>query len=371
MHLYERKIKLEHKDPSHLTLDDNRSWRYRIFKEAFAHHYKNCPMYTRYCKMHDVEPEDIKSYEDLVKIQPVPSDAFRDLEEPIISVPKEEIIFKSTTSSTTSKKPIWFHMDRVSLSRTNIANKKAFIDILGLKDGFVFFLTPQESETGLVRGMQAALKTLEFPESNVDYLVKEGGQLDSEIALGLISNCGMRPRHLYGPPFALMHVVEYIERNNEGIKLDKDSRVMTTGGWKGVKGEVPRENFNERVSRAFGISDGQVRDNLGLTDIFTMLPECECHNKHVMPWFHISVRDPKDTNEEVGEGEKGLLVYMSSLIQSYPAFCMTGDMGTVREVKCRCGRISQVVEHLGRAKGTGARGCAIRLEEFMEIITRR
>ena len=94
---------LEHEDPFHMDLNEVRDCKFRVFRQAFEHHYTNCPIYKKYCKVYDIEPNDIKSYNDLVKIPPVPSDAFRDLKEPIISVPETEIIFKSTTSSTTSR----------------------------------------------------------------------------------------------------------------------------------------------------------------------------------------------------------------------------------------------------------------------------
>jgi hypothetical protein len=45
-------------------------------------------------------------------------------------------------------------------------------------------------------------------------------------------------------------------------------------------------------------------------------------------------------------------------------------MGAVWEKECKCGFTGQTVEHRGRASKLGARGCAIRLEEFMKIITR-
>jgi long-chain-fatty-acid---luciferin-component ligase len=77
-------------------------------------------------------------------------------------------------------------------------------------------------------------------------------------------------------------------------------------------------------------------------------------------------------NSEVGEGEEGLLVLMSSFVTSYPAIVASGDMGAVwNKKKCECGRSGQIVEHLGRGSKLGARSCAIRMEQFMEAITRK
>ena len=89
------------------------------------------------------------------------------------------------------------------------------------------------------------------------------------------------------------------------------------------------------------------------------------------PWVHISARNPEKINEGVAEGEKGLLVLMSSKIHSYPAFAMPSDMGIVKEGKCECGRYGQTVELTGRAKDAGLRGCAISIQEFMEVLADR
>ncbi len=85
------------------------------------------------------------------------------------------------------------------------------------------------------------------------------------------------------------------------------------------------------MAEFFGINENQIRDGLGLTDIMGMIPECEYHNKHVPPWYHISIRNPENINEEAEEGKTGLLAAMSAFVSSYPAFTLPGDMGAVWE----------------------------------------
>jgi long-chain-fatty-acid---luciferin-component ligase len=361
---------LEHPDPSRMSIDEGRAWKLKGFKQAFEFHYKNCPEYNTYCKLHDTTPNDINNYNDLVKIQPVPSDAFRDSEKLILSVPEKDIVDILTTSSTTSKKPVRYAFDKLTFNRINKANGKLWRLGCDVEIGSLCLMGPRpaESDTGLVRGGYLGWKNAGFRDEDIFFAVRDK-KVDS---VGIINDLAKakKPRNLYGPPFIFLAFINYLEEKGETINLDKVSKVVTTGGWKGVSGEVSREELNNKISKYLNIPIENIRDGYGTTDIFTILPECEYHHKHVPPCFNISVRDPQDTSLEVNEGEIGLIVLMSYLIQSYPAFTMPADMGTVIERECECGRNGQIVELKGRAKGSGARGCAIRMEEFMEIITK-
>ncbi len=363
---------LQHPEPFRMPESQVAESKLKVFMQIFEHHYRNCEQYRKYCELYNLKPYDIRTLDDLVKIQPIPSDAFRGTEKPITSVPEDKIVMVATTSSTTSKNPCKYALDADTLRRTSQTGIH-FLKDVGLINGFVIMLTPSpdESDTGLVRGMSHVLKEgLKFGD-RIMYAVKHG-KVETEAVLNTITSTHHRPIHLYGPPFVYMHFVDYIEKHGIEVRLDKDSRLITTGGWKTVAGEVTKKELNERVSKAFHVKDDQIRDGLGLTDIYSMIMECEHHNKHVPPWIHVSARDPADMNKEVDEGEEGILVLMSGFVTSYPAIVATGDMGAVwNKKKCECGRTGQIVEHRGRGSKLGARGCAIRLEQFMEVITRK
>lgn len=363
---------LKHSEPFKMPEHEASELKLKSFMQIFEHHYKNCPEYRKYCDLYNLKPHDIKTLSDLVKIQPIPSDAFRGTQKLIMSVPEDKIVLVATTSSTTSKSPCRYPLDADTLRRTSMTGIHFLRDV-GMTDGFVVMLTPSptESDTGLVRGMTHVLKEgLKF-EDRIMYAV-HNGKVETEKVINTITTTKHRPIHLYGPPFVYMHFIDYIEKHGLEIRLDSRSRLITTGGWKTVAGEVTKQELNERMAKTFHIKEDQIRDGLGLTDIYSMILECEYHNKHVPPWIHVSARDPADMNMEVDEGEEGMLVLMSSFVTSYPAIVATGDMGAVWNKKiCKCGRKGQIVEHRGRGTKLGARGCAIRLEQFMEIISKK
>jgi long-chain-fatty-acid---luciferin-component ligase len=347
-------------------------WKLKMFKQAFTFHFNNCPEYKRYCEMHNLKPEDIKTYEDLIRIQPIPSDIFRDSEKLILSIPESEIVRILTTSSTTSKNPVKYPLNKETIDRFAIFNGASWQTTMEIVPGkgTIIVLSPPPSETkvGLVGGAYITFQKMGFNDSNINFVAK-GGQFDCKQILDIIVNSN-RPQHFYGPPFAYWNLVEYMKSKGEKIILGDESRLIITGGWKGVTGEVSKEELYKGIAEFLGVNQNQIRDGLGLTDIMGMIPECRYHKKHVPPWYHISIRNPENINEEVEEGKTGLLAAMSAFVSSYPAFTLPGDMGAVWEKECDCGLTGQIVEHRGRASKLGARGCAIRLEEFMKIITR-
>ena len=349
----------------------------KFFRESFKHHYDNCPEYKRYCDMNKIKPEDIKTYADLEKIQPVPSDAFRDSDKLILSIPEEKIKSVFTTSSTTSPNPVRYAFSERDLYKMPDLNGALWClgHEMDKKDpGSAFFLapSPKESDTGLVKGGYLSFKNIGIKDENIYFGVQDG-KIDAEDLVKKMENA-KKPVYIYGPPFAYLPFIE-LWKNKGGkdslINLSEDARVITTGGWKGVKHDVTKEELIEQIAKIFGIEHSQVRDGYGTTDIMTMFPECKYHKKHVPFWNHVSIRDPEDTSKELEPGKEGLVVLMASWIEAYPAYCMTGDMGYVKEEECECGRKGQTVEITGRAKGAGARGCAIRLEQFMEAIQRK
>ena len=364
---------LKQPDALKLSTEEYHKWKYKVFKQAFQWHYENCPEYNDYCKLYNIKSDDINSYEDLIKIPPIPSDVYRESDKLILSVPEKDIIRILTTSSTTSKNPVKFPIDKRTWNLSMGFTAKNWDQVAQINGkGSVIFLTPspQESDTGLVGGMYGVFRSTGFTNDDIHFSVKKN-VFNADKIINIIEN-SKKPRNLYGPPFAYMHFIKYLEEHNLNIKLDDGSRAITTGGWKGVEEhKVSKEEFNKRVGKALGLNSRYIRDGYGSTDIMTCIASCEYHNIHIPPWFHVSIRDPENIQEEVAEGEHGLIVLMSAYVFSYPAFTMPADMGISKEIDCECGRTSQVVKIKGRATTGGQRGCAVRLEQFMEGISKK
>jgi long-chain-fatty-acid---luciferin-component ligase len=373
---------IEHPNPFEMSITEATEKRFEGIREMFSYHYDNNSLYRKYCNRHEIAPDDIKNHEDLAYIPLLPSDMFKVLStsgkeddiEKIASVPRGSIVTYFTTSGTTGI-PTRYPFDRESIRRTTVSNTQInrYIGEIN-EDSYLLMLTPslEETKTGLVQGMYMAVRPILKKDDQISFGIKNG-KLDLENMITALSLTNYRPRHLFGPPFVYKEIAEYLIKKGNKLKLEERSKAFMSGGWKRVKGEVRREELDKLISEAFGVHEENIRDGLGLTDIFSWLLECSYHKKHVPPWMHISARNPRDLREEVGTGEEGILAFLTSAITSYPSFIISGDIGVVTisyKEKCKCGRIGPTIEHRRRATGMAARGCALVIEEVLKMMRR-
>lgn len=369
-----------HPDPFGMGMAESTQKRFEAIKETFRHHYSNNTIYKKYCDKYGVTPENMRSHEDLLYIPLLPSDFFKEISasgkeeeiKKISSVPQNSIVAYFTTSGTTGI-PTKYPFDKDSMRRTTMSNVQINRHIGEINEGsYMLMLTPppEETTTGLVRGMYMSVKPILNKDDQISFGVRDG-KIDTKNILSALNSTDYRPRHLFGPPFVYKKIAEDLIKEGKELKLDEESKAFMSGGWKRIKGEVKREELDEMVSKAFGIYKENIRDGLGLTDIFSWLLECSYHRKHVPPWIHVSIRNPKNLKEEVEVGDEGLFAFLTSVITSYPSFVITGDIGVVTagyEERCECGRIGPTVEHRRRARGMAARGCALVLEEVIALM---
>ncbi len=367
-----------------MNMREIKNIKFKLLKLSFTHHFNNNPVYREYCKSQGITPKEIKEYKDLTKIPLIPSDYFKELskredfEEYIkyfISCKPSEIVTYFTTSGTTGK-PSKYPFDKESLLNLTPSNIKIFKEVgkIGEKDKIIFLTPhPAKTATGMVQGMYLTMKNY-VGENNLVFAIDE--RFDAEnIVRKIEKEKGSQIRHLYGPPFMYNELCDYMLEKGIVIPLEEKSKAFETGGWKRyAKGEVPRKELDKKIAKCFKIKEENIRDGLGLTDIFSILLECEYHEKHVPPWIHVSIRDPENLQEEVATGEEGLIAYMTPLITSYPAYVITGDIGREKvsqDEYCECGRVGNTVEHRRRAKGTPARGCALVLDEILSRMAKK
>ena len=355
---------MEMPDPFHLDPKDVKDIKFKIIKESYLHHFRNCKAYRNYCKSLDREPNDVKDYQDLVKIPLLPSNVFK--ERTILSVPKEEVTFY--TSSGTSGVVSRVGKDRITLQRA-FKSYRIVTDKLGRWRGaFVGIFSPDPKKLSTPLWFSTLMASaLDLPKE-FSFFVNEEWKIDVEKVYRELTETKTRPRHLVGPPFMYLYYI----RQGQPVELDEDSIIGTGGGWKRFTGEmIEREEFEKLIAKHFGIQRENIRDGLNMVEINSVMLDCECKCKHIPPWLHVTVRDPKNPEEELPPGEEGLLGYLDPLAHSYPGFILSDDIGKIvvsENENCECGRAGPCLHtEIRRAKGTEARGCALKLEEFIEL----
>lgn len=336
-----------------------------LIKHSFEYHYMHNALYNKICEEKGVTLTNLQCIEDVTLIPTIGIGKFKDINAHLLLTKPICELEHELRSTGTSGIPSISRRDEMTLTRSVLSIFSMFREMFGFFGGAAIYLAPSAEEMpemGLVKLINMFSGLL---DSNRFFI--SGHAFDPEAVIQQLRDWQhVHTRHIIGPPFLVERLAAYIEEHRIDIQLDKQSQVITLGGWRSFTGrEINRLEFYEQIARVFGIRQGQVRDMFGLVETNFMAIECEHHAKHVPPWVHFSIRNLDKLEEEVALGEPGRLVVYDPTSLSYPGFIMTDDLVYVDSQACPCGRKGQVVNYMYRIKGAEVGCCAINLEKFM------
>jgi long-chain-fatty-acid---luciferin-component ligase len=344
-----------------IPLAEQRDLRERHVRAAFERHADISGRYGDFVRR-QLGTTDLGSIS-LGEIPVIPTSSFK--QHSVLSVAPEEIS-KWCVSSGTRGRQSTVGRDRRSLERL-LGSIRAGISLIHswLEDDVeVIHLGPERKEAGDIWFMYVmSLIELSFP---TEHFVRRDHFHASEAIerIAKILKEGKQDIVVVGPPFRVQDLADAIERHQ--TRLDGGSRlsVVTAGGWKRLSGiSVPRPEFDERISRVFGLREPtQIRDAFNQVELNTVFIECSAHRKHVPPWVYATTRDA-DRLRPQAVGTPGLLSYLDASAISYPAFIVTDDVGRVDEGECPCGRSGVTMTVERRLTRVSARGCALTLDK--------
>lgn len=150
---------------------------------------------------------------------------------------------------------------------------------------------------------------------------------------------------LMGVSFALLNLVESFS-----FEL-KNSIVMETGGMKGRRKEMIREELHSVLAAGFGVE--HIHSEYGMTELLSQAYSKGQGIFDCPPWMKILVRDPEDALELLPQGKTGGLNVIDLANFNSCAFIATQDLGKVHPD----GRL----EILGRFDNSDIRGCNLLL----------
>lgn len=351
--------------------------KFKVITKSFKYHYENNEYYHELCKASNVTPTDLKDISDFVKIPLIPMETFK-IPDPgahfLLNAPVDQMELNATSSGTGGN---YSCARRDSASVTNLMTLiiGQYREFLKVSSGAALFLAPSLGEVPEMSTM-GMLRTFTIFNGLINtcgYAI-ENKSFNCEKAVNLLKQWeGKLTRFIFGPPFLLNSFCDYLIENNIKIKLDSDTKIVTIGGWKRNSGaEIPREELEKKCMDCFSVKAEQIRDMYAMAETNFIILECENKVRHIPQTLHFSIRDFADPTKEVKDGEQGLIAVLDPSSLSYPAYVLTEDAGIMRKnVKCSCGRTSDVVEILGRVTTSLTKTCLLTLEEFIEEKTKQ
>jgi len=254
-----------------------------------------------------------------------------------VSGKKAEVIFKS--SGTTMQHPARHHVVDASLYRKSFT--EGFRRIYGAPEKLcILALLPAYLEregSSLVYMMDHLIGISEHPDSGF-YLDKLGGLSD---LLHKRRKDG-HPTLLMGVSFALLDLAE-----QHPLQLGDHIIVMETGGMKGRRREMIRNELHEVLKEAFGLS--VIHSEYGMTELLSQAYSRGEGRFFTPPWMQVSIRDPNDPLSPPGAGQSGGINVIDLANVYSCSFIATGDLGK--------SYADGSFEVLGRFDHSDIRGC--------------
>ncbi len=304
----------------------------KIALKIFRFQYENNLVYREFCDLLKTEVAKVKSLE---QIPFLPIQFFKS--HSVLStrdVVQETFSSSGTTGLMTSKHLV------TDVTLYEESYRKGFSQFYGtIEDYVILALLPSYLEregSSLIYMVRDLIELSRNPESgfylhNQDDLVQKLIRLDQS-GQNVI---------LIGVTFALLDLVEKQE-----FKL-QNTIIMETGGMKGRRKEMIREELHDLLSKGLGVSS--IHSEYGMTELLSQAYSLGNGVFECPPWMQILIRETEDALSYVGPGKTGGINVIDLANINSCSFIATQDLGKKNP--------NSTFEVLGRFDNSDIRGC--------------
>lgn len=290
--------------------------------EVFEFQYANCAIYKQYCNYLNKNPSNVK---EVLDIPFLPIEFFKN--HAIKSGKwKETKIFKSSGTTLTGRSRHLIRDENFYHNLSSDVFTKTFGDLSEVK---IIALLPSYQEQG-----DSSLISM------VDHLIslghKDSGYYLKRDIKSLLSQRGRKI--VMGVSYALLDLAE------EKTKA-VDTIIIETGGMKGRRKEITREELHNHLIGSFGLKE--IWSEYGMTELLS-----QAYGKRGFfkfpPWAKCLIRDINDPFSYVPNGKSGGINVIDLANIDSCCFIETKDLGRANE---------EYFEVLGRFDNSDVRGC--------------
>ena len=300
--------------------------------ELFNYQYANNPVYRKYAEMLGRKPEVVKTVE---QIPFLPIEFFKTQK---IITGNDSVTHVFESSGTTTSTPSKHYVTNVSVYEKSFS--KAFNFFYGNPQEYCLpALLPSYIERGnssLVYMMNDLIKESKHPYSsfyldNIEELVWRLKELNGKKIKTI----------LIGVTYALLDLAEKHPMDLSNISI------METGGMKGKRKELVREELHRILCEAFNVKT--IHSEYGMTELFSQAYSKGDGRFFCPPWMKVMIRDVNDPLVMQGYNTTGGINTIDLANVNSCAFIATQDLGKIYS--------DGSFEVLGRFDNSDIRGC--------------
>ena len=314
-----------------------------VFNETavavFHYQYSHCELYKQYV---DALVKDVYKIDTVEQIPFLPIEFFK-THRIVSTAKKEDIVFSSsgTTGIQTSKHYV------ADLGLYEESFFRSFRRFVGDPEDFaILSLLPSYQERGgssLLYMMDKLMHASKHPYSK--FYLEHTDELVNN--LQCLANQKQKTI-LWGVSYALLDLIE-----KQSFDLP-DLMVFETGGMKGKRKEMLREELHMRLKEGFGIK--AVYSEYGMTELLSQAYTRGQSRFYAPPWMQIHIRDSYNPLTLHTESRKNGIINVIDLANFYScSFIATSDIGKLYE--------DHSFEVLGRVDHSDIRGCNLLVNE--------
>jgi hypothetical protein len=348
---------------SPLSDDDFNSLALRVFRHQFTLNIA----YRRYCERRQHTPDAVEHWS---RVPALPTAAFKEVQLVAGNAGAAVLAFKTSgTTRGTEQRGVHYILDSTLYDASLIST-------------FASYVLPDSAR---LRMLSLVPSSTELPDSSLSYMVtriiQELGAAGSDYFAtarnGLaverlnhaLAGCAAEgePVCLLGTSLAYVH---WLEATETRLTLPDGSRLMDTGGFKGLAREISPADLRARYAHRLGMAPHMCINEYGMTEMCSQYYDAslvqpargsQSNVKNGPPWLRARVVDP-DTLTPVSRGEVGILQHFDLANLDSVSAILTEDLGLETE---------NGFVLLGRAPGATPRGCSIAMDILLSTVAQR
>lgn len=299
--------------------------------QVFRFQYENVSVYRNFCNLLNIKPSQVNK---VAEIPFLPIQFFKS-HRIIAENSLEKIIFTSSGTTRNSTSKHFVANTKIYEESFLAAFKKQYgnpsnLTILALLPSYL-----EREGSSLIYMVKSLIEQSNNPNSGF-YLYETEALIDKLIALEEKGEKSL----LIGVSYALLDLIE-----KRKFQL-RNTIVMETGGMKGRRKEMIKEELHKVLKNGFGVE--KIHSEYGMTELLSQAYSIGDGIFSCPPWMKIITRDTEDALTHITEKTGGINVIDLANIYSC-SFIATQDLGKT----CEDGTF----EILGRFDSSDIRGC--------------
>lgn len=307
--------------------------------KTFRYQYENVEIYRKFVDFLNISPDEV---DDLSKIPFLPIEMFKNhqiLDRNVTT----DLFFQS--SGTTQ-----MNLSKHFIANTNLYEEsiyKSFEQFIGKPEDFIFLgLLPsylERQNSSLIYMVDYLMKKSEKPENG--YFLYNHSDL-----FNLLNQLQDKKVILFGVSFALLDFLDYChsERSEESLKVLENLIVIETGGMKGRKQEMTKDELLKILQEGF--KTDKIYSEYSMTELLSQAYSLGNNEYQCPNWMRIKIRNAEDPLSYEKEGRTGAINIIDLANTHSCSFIATQDLGKI---------IGDKFQVLGRIDHSDIRGCSL------------